>query len=227
MKGVIAGVVAGIAGAVAWAIIAAVTGFEIGWLALGIGAAVGAAVAWGSKGSPRAGAIAVVITVLAIVGGKYLAVEIVLAKEMKAADEEIAPFIESGEYLISWLADEIVDEYEQEGKEFSWPAGVDPEDVYREQDYPPEIWNLAEVAWNDMNEYEKAEYKNYVEEQMDSNKKVFMAEVRKEGFIESFGVIDVIFFVLAVATAYKIAAKPDKPAAASAEQQDLPQQFGQ
>lgn len=227
MKGIIAGIVAGVAGAIAWAIIAVVTGFEIGWLAWGIGAAVGAAVAWGSEGSPSLGVIAVVITVLAIVGGKYLAVEMVLAKEIKAAEQETDQLIENEEYLISVLAESIVYAYEQQNKDIAWPEGVDPEGAFKKEEYPPEIWALAELAWDDMNEYDKAEFKSAVEEQVGSNLEIAAADVRKEGFIESFGVIDVIFFVLAVATAYKIGAGAEQPTAAPAEQQDLPQQSEQ
>ncbi len=219
MKGVIAGVVAGTAGAFAWAIIAAVTGFEIGWLAWGIGAAVGAAVAWGSKGSPSFGVIAAVISILAILGGKYISLEMVLAKEMEKADQKIGQLVESEEYLICWLTVPIVREYEQENKPISWPNGVDPKNAFKKEDYPPEIWNRAEQAWNNMNEDEKAEHKTVVEWQVNSNMKALVTEVKKEGLIKSFRVIDAIFFILAIATAYKIAAKTDESAAASAEQQ--------
>lgn len=120
MKGLIAGIIAGIAGAALWAGIAAVTGFEIGWLAWGIGAAVGAAVAWGSEGSPVTGGLAVVIAILAIVTGKYITVEIVLAKEMGTANEEIARQMETEEYLISWLADGMVYNLTEAGQTINW-----------------------------------------------------------------------------------------------------------
>ena len=226
MRGIIAGIIAGIAGAFVWAIITAVTGFEIGWLAWGIGAAVGTAVTWGSKGSKSSGVIAVVISILAILAGKYITMEMVLAKEMKVANQEIGLLIESEEYLISWLADSIVSEYEQQNKHVSWPMGVDSEQASKKEDYPPEIWGLAELSWNNMNEDEKAEFKNAVKQQVNSNMKALETWAKKEGFIESFGAIDVIFFILAIATAYKIGAKTDKPVA-SAEQQDLPQQVEQ
>ena len=209
MKGVVAGVVAGIIGAALWAIIAAVTGFEIGWLAWGIGAGVGAGVAWGSEGSPATGILAVIIAVVAILAGKFISVEIVIAKEMGVANEEIAQQFENDEYLISWLADEVINDYIDEGKNISWPAGVDPDEAAAESDYPPKIWAVAQQKWNAMSDEEKEQHKNDVAEQVRQNMQDYAESVKTDGFLASFGVIDIVFFVLAIGTAYKVGARED------------------
>jgi phosphate/sulfate permease len=216
MKGIAAGIIAGICGAVVWSLIAALTGFEIGWIAWGIGAAVGAAVAWGSEGSPKYGVIAVIISVISILAGKYIAVEMVLADELKDADQEVNRLIENEEYLISWLADSIIYERMERDEPVAWPAGVDPEQASEEQHYPPEIWN-------DMDEEERDEFKVSVRQQIDTNVKTLASEVKKQGFIESFSVIDIVFFILAVLTAYKMGAKTDAPAPASVDHHDSQQ----
>lgn len=209
MKGIIAGVCAGIAGAVLWAVIAAVTGFEIGWLAWGIGAGVGAAVAWGSDCTPATGVLAVVISLLAIVAGKYIAVEIVMHKELGGTNQEIANLMEDEEYLISWLADGIVYNLEEAGQTVTWPAGVDPDDAMAKADYPPAVWAQAEQAWSAMTPDEKTEFKEQVRQQVDASMGEVVAGAKKEGFMASFGLFDALFFFLAIGTAYKIGSNAD------------------
>jgi len=209
MKGIIAGIIAGIAGAIIWAVVAALTGFEIGWLAWGIGAAVGAAVAWGSEGSPKMGVIAVVIAVIAIIAGKFITVEMVLAKEMGTVKEEVAQQINDEEYLISWISDEIVYELKEQGETIAWPEGVDPEAVDSKDDYPPRIWNRAEQIFGTMSEDEKADYKESVRQQTELNIKMFADSVKGESFIASFGLFDALFLFLAIGTAYKVGSKSE------------------
>lgn len=208
MKGLIAGVLGGIVGAVLWGVIAAFSGFEIGWIAWGIGALVGAGVAWGTEGGKVPGVMAVVISVLAIFAGKFIALEMVVNKEVKSAGEKIATLSESDEgYLISWLADAIIVKMQDEGKPVNWPAGVSPEDAQSEADYPPEIWARAKTAWLAMSDEEKQEFKQDVQEQANENIRTMAAGFRQEGFLASFGPMDILFFLLAIATAYKIGSK--------------------
>ncbi len=112
MKGIIAGVIAGFAGALVWAAIVVFAGFEIGWLAWGIGAAVGGAVAWGSEGTPAMGVAAVVISVLAIAGGKYFSVEMFLANGMDDANQQIAQQLETDEYPANTVARQMQKGYQ-------------------------------------------------------------------------------------------------------------------
>lgn len=209
MKGIVAGIIAGIAGAAVWAIVAAVTGFEIGWIAWGIGAGVGAGVAWGSEGSPAMGVLAVVISVLAIVAGKFITVEMVLSREMGGAKAEIAQMLESEEYLISWMADIVIADIQESGGTVSWPAGVDPEEASTKAEYPKEIWARAEQSWSALTLEEKEEFKVDVQEQIEESMNMYAADVRNDGFLASFGVMDALFFLLAIGTAYKIGSKAD------------------
>lgn len=209
MKGIIAGVIAGFAGAVVWALIASLTGYEIGWLAWGIGAAVGGAVAWGSEGTPAMGVAAVIISVLAIVGGKYISVEMLLAKEMDSANEQIAAQMETEEYYISWLADAVVAQIEEAGGTVSWPEGADDETTLLQEQYPAEIWGKAQIVWTNMTSEEQDQFKEDVKQQVDENIAMFTAGVRKDGFLASFSLFDGLFFFLAIGTAYKIGSKVD------------------
>ncbi len=119
------GMAAGILGAAAWAALAYFAGVESGIVAWGIGGIVGFGTALGSRGgSPATALIAVLITVVAICAGKYLAVYFTLNK----------------------FFDEL-------------PAGA-------EQD---------------------------------------RAKLVQDAFLQSFGILDIIFFLLAIVTAWQIA----------------------
>ena len=215
MKGVIAGVIAGFVGALVWAFIVVFTGYEIGWLAWGIGAVVGGAVAWGTEGSKVNGLIAVVIAVAAILGGKLASVEIAIAREVKSANAEVKQGMDADdEYMKAWLAWGIVASYEAKGMKIEWPEGVDPEEASEKKDYPGMIWGMAESAWASMSDEGKANLRREVETEVTANIKAYAASIRGEGFIESFSGFDVIFILLAVMTAFKVASNAGSEGAA-------------
>lgn len=209
MKGLTAGIIAGLAGAFAWALIAYFTGFEIGYLAWGIGALVGAAVGWGTEGTPTNGVIAVAISIVAILGGKFMTVQFSISNELETIDQNIALQMENEEFILSWLAGGIIYEIQEQGNTVQWPAGVDPEEASAKEDFPPEVWNAAETVWAEMTDDEKQEFRGDVEDQINANIQTIAAMASKEGFLSSFGLFDAIFFFLAIGTAYKVAAKTD------------------
>ncbi len=86
---------------------------------------------------------------------------------------------------------------------------MDPEEASAEEDYPSEIWTLAEVAWSAMSEEEKDDFKNTVKEQIEENFRAYTDDAENEGFLAYFSPMDGIFFLLAVATAYKVGSKAD------------------
>jgi hypothetical protein len=51
------------------------------------------------------------------------------------------------EYVISFVADEVVAEYLELGVELEWPAGADREASLSRDDYPIEVWEEAVVRW--------------------------------------------------------------------------------
>ena len=72
----VAGLAAAVVCALIWGVISYYTGYEIGWIAWGIGAVVGLVVAaTGKEGGMPAGLTAAGIALLALVGGKVLAVQ--------------------------------------------------------------------------------------------------------------------------------------------------------
>lgn len=108
IKAAIAGTIMALLGALLWAAIVYYGKLEIGYLAWGIGLAVGLAIAWASKGGGFVnGALAVLLTVGSILGGKYLAVQWVVGRQLQPEIEKFeARWTE--EFAISYLADEVL-----------------------------------------------------------------------------------------------------------------------
>ena len=203
MKGIIAGVVAGVIGALVWAGIAVSTGVEIGWLSWVIGAGVGAAVAWGSVGSKANGAIAVLIAIVAIVGGKFAFFEMGISKGVKTANEEIKQSVEiNDEFVLLWLADGISSDPKDIGKVLEWLTGATAETTRERKDYSDKVWAMAETIWSKVSEEKKASLRSELKKQV-------AAKERGAAFMASFSSFDIVFFFLAISTAYGIASKED------------------
>jgi len=210
-KALIFGSIVGVASATVWAAIAYFADLEIGWLAWGIGFVVGYACLLGAgQGSRLIGTTATVITLLAILLGKYATVELVVRKEFgdpeAMAQESIAAL--SDEMLTSYVADAIVGQYQQNGEKVDWPPGVDPESASTKAEYPAEIWRLAEEHWNTLSLEDKQAFREEVEanirEGFNVNFDELQDNIRNQGFLQSFGLIDLVFFGLALSTAYTV-----------------------
>lgn len=215
IKAVLFGVVAALVGAAAWGGIAYVTNYEIGWIAWGIGLLVGFAVMFGcgSQAGPTSGILAVVLTCLSIVGGKYAAVELTLQKELQGSEMnevvagELARF-DSDEYVISYLADEVAHSREEAGETVNWPAGVDPREAAAQSDYPADIWAEADARWLAMGPDGQATYRSDRREEVRLGIESLLAEAHDaaaaESFVASFGMFDLLFFGLGAVTAFKV-----------------------
>jgi hypothetical protein len=209
LGGLIGGAIGGLIGAAIWAGIAYGTGYEIGWIAIGVGALVGFGVLLVSKGSlgPVGGVLAVVISIAALLGGKYAAVELQLRHELEAAGigDPSNVVIDDEELLISYVADQVVEEYQAEGKPVNWPR-LTMEEPEEEADYPPDVWADAVTRWETMSDAERDEFRRGIERMVSDNLTQVLADARSQGFKASFGILDIVFFLLAIVTAYKLGA---------------------
>jgi len=205
------GVIAGSIGALVWAGIAYFTGYEVGWVAWGVGGLVGFGVVLGNSGnrSRAAGIIAVVITVMALMAAKYTTVQLVLADGSEIT-EALVSGLQEDELVVSYIADDVVVEFMSDDIPVHWPVGVDPSQATTQVEYPADVWSIAQSRWDGMVLTEREEYRSSLEEMVTANLALALDELRGElaqvGFIGSFGFLDIIFFGLAIATAYKVAA---------------------
>lgn len=206
LKSLIAGLLAGLVGAAIWTAISFSTGYEIGWIAWGIGGLVGFAVALGGQRGLPAGLAAVVISVLSILGGKYATVELLVDKEQMIG--QAVDRLENDEFVVSCLADDIIEEQAAQGEAITWPPGVTAEDADEELDYPPEIWSEAASQWDGMSQEERdaycAELADVIRQNIEENFAIYRAEIVQDGFSARFGPMDIMIILLAVVTAFKI-----------------------
>ncbi|MBN2314363.1 MAG: hypothetical protein JXM79_10565 [Sedimentisphaerales bacterium] len=82
-----------------------------------------------------------------------------------------------------------------------------PEEARQQSDYPQAIWSEAASKWEGTSTQEHEQYRDQLEEHVRTSIQAFFSNISSYGFLHSFGVMDLLFFGLAVATAFKIATK--------------------
>lgn len=196
--------VGGLVGALIWAAIAYYFEYEVGYMALGVGALVGlGAVAGGGSGQAIAGCCSA-IAVVSILGGKVLAVSMMMdssiAPQFYAAlqpasvayaevrtDWDVRQFMVDGGFTEAASAGEVS---RQEVQSFRDSYGSVLEDMAKNH---PDLdqWRKSEAA---------REFLAGVHRQLEDQGVTSFNVVKS-----SIGIIDVIFFVLGIMTAYRVA----------------------
>lgn len=199
----VAGVVGGLIGAAIWAGITYATGYEIGWIAWGIGFLVGLAVRMGA-GDENLGAApgvtAAVVAVLAILVGKYAAASLLVDKHMPNLGD-VDPTA-----VISGFADTIIGERQAAGKEVTWPPGKNADNAEQPGDYPADVWQEANQKWTDLGAVGQQKLRDERKAVMKELIGVLKGNIAWEAFKGSFSPVDIVFFLLTLATAYKLGA---------------------
>jgi hypothetical protein len=206
LKWIVAGCVGGGAGAAIWAGISYATGYEIGWIAVIVGAIVGWCVSFaaGESANALSGVASVVIAILAILGGKYAAVHFVVQKYLSTAS--ITAEI-TDEDRLQYLADREAEARLDAGETLAWPdPDITIEDAFWPEDYPEDLQadvlarhDAMSAAERDAVDQEMARYVQSV---------VPASAVVQQGFLSSFGLMDILFFALAIGAAYKLGSEP-------------------
>lgn len=198
----VAAAVGGLIGAAIWAGITYFTGYEVGWIAWGVGFLVGAAVRAGAGADVGAGPgiIAVVGAVAALLAGKYAAVHLLVSHEIGNGDLAVV----TAESLQVGIADEIVEEWESQGKALNWPPGQNVQTAESAAHYPPDVWAEAQTRWNAFPPDEQTKKIDERKALIASMTGAFQEMATAEGFKASFSPIDLLFFGLAIFTAFKL-----------------------
>lgn len=197
----VGGTVGGLLGAAIWAGITYATNHEIGWIAWGVGFLVGVGVRMGSQEWDGAvpGMLAVVLAVLAVVGGKYAAVSLIVSKigaeqAINVTDTDVK----------EWICREIVHERSTKGPPVKWPPGKTAETAMTLADFPADVQKEATKRWDG---YPPAEQQQKIAEQkqqIEKLHKMVRGMVHGVAFQNSFGPMDILFFLLAAYTAFRL-----------------------
>lgn len=206
IKSIVAGLVGGAVGAAIWALIAYQAHVELGWIAWGVGVLVGLGVRLGAAGDtgPATGLIAAVIAAASVAGGKYATIMVLADDATAAVNSEIDQL--SDEAIFGFLVDEVVVEFEAQGRKLDWPEGMNIELAREEADYPKDVWAEAKARWERADEAWRNEYRQYARAKLKHEFQQVVGELRDQTFLESFEVIDIVFFLFAVISAYGIGA---------------------
>ncbi len=270
ISGLIGSVIGGLVGAAIWAGITYVTHWEISYIALLVGFLAGLGAQLGAKGQEgkSLGAMAAVVAVAAILGGKYMAVhfsvqsflnegadeELVISwfadevvyekmldgdavrwpsgvdpdeayeksdypkdvwseartrwKRQTSSEQEIlmsAPYLANEDYLLSLLADDVVDEYEAEDKDLDWPDESSDDYRVHEGDYPDDVWAEAERQWDGWSTSEQEQYRDWAIARRDQMNASMQQQYTQYGFMQSFNLFDLLWLGLAVSVAFRVA----------------------
>jgi hypothetical protein len=203
LKWLVAGTIGGLIGAAVWAGISYATNFEIGWIAWGIGFLVGVCVrisAGENEEGFAPGAVAGVIAIAAVLAGKYAAVSMLVA----SLDIDSTQINFTAEEMIASFADDIVKERTARGQSVVFPIGKTIDDAVAQADYPADVWQEAAAKWATIPAAEQQQQITQRREVMQALLGGFERNLRTEGFWQSFGLFDALWFFLAAATAYKL-----------------------
>lgn len=206
------GGVAAILGALIWAWISAGSGYEIGWIAWIIGAAVGFGVVMGGGKGPGWGVSAATLTVVAIIAGKLL-----------SASWIIGSFVEDN--LNQYATQEEYNLFLQECEEIKG-LNLENDNAVKQfmvmNDYTEnQDTNLITNEGLDAFKKEQVEFiKNFrtkfptYDLWRNDAKKSMNASISQEypfseRLKDSLGFMDIIFFLLAIATSFKVVAQSE------------------
>lgn len=198
----VAALIGGFIGASIWAGITYFTGYEIGWIAWGVGLLVGLAVRKGAGDTAGVGpgAVAVIGSVAALLAGKYAAVHFQVRHEMSMAPEMTF----TAEDMQLGIASDIVGEWEGQGKKLNWPPGQSLETAEMASQFPGDVWAEARKRWNEIPPDEQTRQIKERTALISEFTGSLQGMVVDEGFKASFSPIDLLFFGLAVFTAFKV-----------------------
>ena len=203
MGGIIGGVLAGVIGAVIWAFIAYYANVEIGWIAWIIGGLVGVGVAIGCRGETgtETGALAAIIALVSICGGKFAAIHM----DAQAVSTTMAASVRlSDEDAKLYMAGQLVTEYEGAGKTLTWPKDMTADAAETPADYPKDLWKDVETRWAAMGGADQASYRARIEARMKADLREMVHGMANADYKSTFGFLDVVFFLLALVTAFKV-----------------------
>jgi predicted Zn finger-like uncharacterized protein len=191
------GLVGGAIGGVLWVAVAVGLQRQLGIIAWGVGAltGLGVAMAAGRRAGTGTGVLAAGLAVCVIFASK-LVVAILFVNQWAARLEVPA---ERETQIVFQEAATIAEEQEKKGVKLKWPPGKSLEDATELADFPEEIAKQAQKNWDEQTPRMKEIQKNMG--QIAQTGRAFVIAI---AFIGSFGGLDLLWFFLAMASAFRL-----------------------
>lgn len=198
---IIGGTIGGLIGAGIWLAISYLTHFEIAWIAWVVGVFVGLGVRLGADKWEGIvpGAVAILLSLAAVLGGKYVSSEIVLpvAVNLDPTEQDVK----------NTMARTIINDFMAKRVALDWPKGNSGRQIQSQLDhqiYPLSVIAEVEKRWKEMNEDQRKEMIRQEKERINAVVKDFKDNTRKNFVQNNLRIVDYIFFALAAITAYRI-----------------------
>jgi len=110
------------------------------------------------------------------------------------------------------LAKEVVAEYEKQKKKLDWPekkrllttATKGPQ---MGSEFPADVWKETNRRWNKLTSDEKEQWTSTAEKILRTRIEMARSSALDRGFDASFGPFDILWFLLAAATAFRIGSR--------------------
>jgi len=206
IRWILGGILGGAAGVLIWVLVGYFTNYEVGWIAWGVGFLAGLGVRYaaflsGGEASFAKGAVAALIACGSIIVAKFLVFTLMVggidSGELRQAANDIHI---DDEAMIVTKAHEIAEGMLKQGKAVAWPPGVSLDTATKKRDYPANIWTQAEARWKQLPpEKQREEQRLRMQVMM-----TLLNLSDKVQFTNSFTLWDILWFVLAIITAFKV-----------------------
>lgn len=210
VRALVGGLLGALIGAGIWAAVAYFLNLNSGIIAWGVGALAGfGALKLTTEAGNTAGAAAVLAAVLGVAGGKFATASIAV-HHFTSTIAQISPSTYTDDDLAMILAEKELDRIESIGRTHTlqWPKGKDRESAESIEDYPLVVANAA-----------RKDLKSKSPAELDAMRASIVAELNTliaaqsdvtwAAFWDMFTIFDVLWFVLAAVTAWKIGAQDD------------------
>ncbi len=208
-KWLLGGIIGAAIGGAVWVAVGYYAEAEVGYIAWGIGFLAGLGVRMAAD-DHEVGTMSGVAAVLGAAGiivlAKYMVVSLLVGNAMAEMDVDttLTPM-----NMTVTIADEIIAEWEAEGKTITWKPGMTIDAATTQADYPPDVWAEASKRWN---EVPPAEQQAKIEDATEARRQfaeMISGSIKDDAFEASFNGFDLLWFGLAAFTAFRIAGGGD------------------
>ncbi len=119
------------------------------------------------------------------------------------ADLLACPSMANPDYVLSYLADDVLDEWRDRGRQINWPGGVEPDGAEHASDYPPEVWKDAKARWDALSEEGRRERIDYVVQTESALDDRIQSHMFWAIFKSTFGIFDFVFIGIGILAGFK------------------------
>ena len=197
---------------IGWLLLAATSGWHLGYFAVVValgGSLVGATLAGGRASRISAGVVLSIVS-LAVVMGRVAASAAVPHVQLLAGVEFDAEELE--QIALAWLASDIAEEIEHDGRRLDWPIGSSPETAsWFPEDFPEAVVAATRDRWSRQGPAKRRAYLRAVLHELRKDESAFQTASVQAGLPGAFRWTDLFWFPLGLGVAYVIAATPIVP----------------